>query len=163
MNRKILTLTISLLILFALPTISLYYSYQGSQLRKKALAELTVKSTLPSALANQLNSDARYRIIISNFSDSVTLKLIINQFIEEKVDFVFVNDSVSILNFNEDQINKWNKKRPFLWIRQADFKLGENEMLLTNGNHEVLNTYDLRIAELRKKLVEDIAFLITKK
>jgi len=162
-NRKILTLVISLFILFALPTISLYYSYRGSQLRKNALAELTVKTTLPSSLSNQLNSDGRYRVLISNFGDSASLKLLINQFIEEKVDFVFVNDSISLRDWGQDQLSRWNKKRPLILIKQPDFKLSEYELLLTNGKYDVLNTYDLRTMESRKKLIEHIAFLITKK
>lgn len=163
MNRRILTLVISLFILFALPTISLYYSYQGSQLRKKALAELTVKSTLPDLLSKELKTDGRYRLILSNCGDSLSIKELIDQFIEEKLDFVFVNDSLLKRDFTSNQITKWNKIRPLIFINQSDFKLTACEIVLSNGKQEVLNTYNLQNIENRKKLIEHVAFLITKK
>lgn len=163
MNKRILTLIISLFILFALPTISLYYSFQGSQFRKRALAELKIKSMLPGSIANQVNTDARYRIFISNCSDSSSINELINQFIEEKVDFVFLNDTIRYRNMDPNQLIKWNKKRALLTIEQSDFNLSPCEILLSNGKHEVLNSYNLLDSENRKKLIEHVAFLITKK
>ena len=163
MNKKILTLIISLFILFALPTISLYYSFQGSQFRKKALAELKVKSKLPGSIANLVSTDARYRLFISNCSDSSSINELINQFYEEKVDFVFLNDSIQYRNLDPIQLAKWNKIRALLKIEQPDFNLSPCEILLSNGKNEVLNSYNLLDSEMRKKLIEHVAFLITKK
>ena len=66
-------------------------------------------------------------------------------------------------NLDPIQLAKWNKKRALLKIEQPDFNLSPCEILLSNGKNEVLNSYNLLDSEMRKKLIEHVAFLITKK
>ncbi len=162
--RKIkLPFILSLFILLALPVISLYYSFQGAKLRKQSLQELTVKSILPSSISTQLTSNFRYRLLQTNCSDTADLHALINQFINEKIEFVFVNNQKFNNSFSPSLMNKWNASGSLISISDSTFNLPDCRILLADSSHQVLNTYDFNNSNERTKLVENLAFLITKK
>lgn len=163
MKKSTISVIISLFILIALPVVSVIYSYKGSLLRKTSLKELEVKSVLPTSLHSKFNTGARYRILLSNYKDTASLKLLLNQFIEEKVEFAFINDTIFQASFQAGQTDQWRKKGMISFITDSDFTIKNNDCVLVNDKYEVLNTYDLSRHPVKTKLVEHLAFLITKK
>jgi len=165
-NNK-LAFILSLFILIALPSISLYYSFQGSKLRKDAMAELVPKGQLADSITRHFTGEFTYRIIGQTCSDIFLLDSLIDQFIQEDLQFVLLGDSIFEQNFETSRIAQWNKKGSIIKNR-LPFLSGVEDWMpcqfkLIDKQHQVLNTYDLKNAVARRKMVEHIALLVTRK
>jgi len=165
-NNK-LAFILSLFILLALPSISLYYSFQGSKLRKEAMAELLPKGQLADSITQKFTGEFTYRIIGQNCPDNFLLDSLIDQFILEDLQFVLLGDSIFEQSFETNRIAQWNKKGSVVKNKLPVLSVDENwkpcQFKLLDKKHQVLNTYDLQNAAERRKMVEHIALLVTRK
>jgi hypothetical protein len=167
-NRKATpSIIITLFILLALPTISLYYSFKGASLRKIAMQELAVKGELPTQLASFIHSEASLRLIGSVCPDTFAVKSLIEQFLPEKMLFVFVNDSAFYSRYDPATSEKWvatGKVKLVNSISNSDSFLSTPcSFILTDDKNQILHTYDFRESLQQTRLVEHVALLVTKK
>lgn len=167
MKKNKLAFWISLFILLALPAISLYYSFQGSRLRKQSLVELSPKGSLESELASRIRGEFNYRVIGSACDDAELTGALIDQFAQEKIQFVILNDSTFEQRFPPRQIEQWKKQDILLLLPDPGLRMpGEQNtctFVLVNKKSEILNSYNLTDPVERRKLVEHLAFLVTSK
>jgi len=165
-NNK-LAFIVSLFILLALPSISLFYSFQGSKLRKIAMAELQPKGRLSDSVSHRFSGEFNYRIVGPACPDSFLLDSLIDQFIQENIQFVLLGDSLFEQEILSARIAQWNKKGSVVIYRlpnepeAAEWK--GCDFKLVNKQNLILNTYDLSNASQRRKMVEHIALLVTRK
>lgn len=167
MKKNKLAFWISLFILLALPAISLYYSFQGSRLRKNSLVELSPKGSLEIGLANRISGEFNYRVIGSACGDVELTGALIDQFAQEKIQFVILNDSIFERRFPPRQVENWKKQDILLILLDPGLRVpGEQNpctFVLVNKKSEILNSYHLTDPVERRKLVEHLAFLVTSK
>lgn len=167
MKNSKLAFILSLFILLALPAISLYYSFQGSKLRKIAMAELQPKGKLSDSLIYLFKGEYNYRIIGQVCEEHFLLDSLIDQFIPENLQFVLLGDSTFEQNYETSRIEQWNKKGSILKIRTPSGSEANTwpacQFKLIDKEHKILNTYDLGDAAQRRKMVEHIALLVTRK
>lgn len=167
MKKNKLAFIVSLFILIALPSISLYYSFQGSKLRKTAMAELEPKGNLPGSIASLLTGDYTYRIIGQVCPDTYLQDSLIGQFYLENIQFVLLGDSIFERQFEPVRMEKWNKKGSVLTRRLSEELDSETwkpcQFKLVDKQLQILNTYNLENALERQKMVEHIALLVTRK
>ncbi|HNR07660.1 MAG TPA: hypothetical protein PKM27_10130 [Saprospiraceae bacterium] len=166
-KKNRLALWISLFILLALPAISLYYSFQGSLLRKKSLVELSPKGRLDPGLASLLSGEFNYRVIGSACEDVERTGALIDQFAQEKIQFVILQDSAFEQRFPARQVEHWKKQNILLILPDPGPHLPGDQnactFVLVNKNSEILNHYNFTEPVDRRKLVEHLAFLVTSK
>jgi hypothetical protein len=163
MKSNVLTLGVLVLILLALPVISLFYSYQGVQLRKSALNELKPLDSLTRPWLDRRPQQTRYYLVFSNFSDTASQAAIIDQFLGEKVSYVFLNDTTFQGNYSNPQTTEWSKKANFHFALDSSYVIPSTAIHLIDDQHRLLHRYDLSNQAEKIKLVEHLAFLITKK
>lgn len=165
MKKNKLALVISLFILLALPTVSLYYSFQGAKLRKIAMAELQPKGKLSDSLIGLLKGEYNYRVIGLPCEDKFILDSLVLQFIPENMQFVFIEDS-STVSTVESTIDP-EKKASVIHINSSaltELTGWQNcQFQLVDKSNLILNTYDLQEPAQRRKIVEHIALLVTRK
>ncbi len=167
MKKNKLAFWISLFILLALPAISLYYSFQGSRLRKNSLVELSPKGSLETGLASRISGEFNYRVIGSACEEVELTGALIDQFAQEKIQFVILNDSIFERRFPPRQVENWKKQDILLILLDPGLRVpGEQNpctFVLVNKKSEILNSYHLTDPVERRKLVEHLAFLVTSK
>jgi hypothetical protein len=167
LSKRVITLILSLFVLAGLPLVSLYYSFQGASLRKRAMAELGPKGFLPDQLKNSILPGPYLYVITGNCSDTSILKPLIHQFKDEKIRFLFVGDSsyqamlspLKLASLKPDGLIK-------VLSIPADpfgFASGQCDIILANGQSQILHKYNLGSALERTTIVEHLALLVTKK
>lgn len=131
------------------------------------MAELLPKGHLPESVSRTFNGEYTYRIIGKPCPDSFLLDSLIDQFVQENMQFVLLGDSIFEQSFETSRIAQWNKKGSVVKNRLSQLS-GDPDWLpcqfkLVDNQHQVLNTYDLENATQRRKMVEHIALLVTRK
>ncbi|MEO5583491.1 MAG: hypothetical protein ABIR66_12430 [Saprospiraceae bacterium] len=166
MSKRSITLILSLLVLIALPLVSLYYSFQGVAFRKMAMAELQIKGSIPDSLKHLIKPAFNLYVLTGNCKDSSTLKPLIEQFKDENVGFLFIGDSAyhSQLRWNKSETLKSSGVIQMIDAANQPLGLMENcDVTLTDKKFQILHSYDLSEASNRTKIIEHIALLVTKK
>lgn len=131
------------------------------------MAELLPKGQLPESVSSTFTGDYNYRIVGQPCADSFLSDSLIDQFVQENMQFVLLGDSIFEQGFETSRIAQWNKKGSVVKSRLPQLT-GEPEwrpcqFKLVDSLHQVLNTYDLENATQRRKMIEHIALLVTRK
>jgi hypothetical protein len=131
------------------------------------MAELQPKGRMEEALSRSFTGEYNYRIVGRPCPDNFLSDSLIDQFVQENMQFVLLGDSIFEQGFETARITEWNKKGSVVKNRlpqsTADTDWPPCQFKLVDSLHQVLNTYNLENSTQRRKMVEHIALLVTRK
>lgn len=129
------------------------------------MSELLPKGNLSSGLKQYLDTSNQYFLFASTCEDTLVYSALINQFESEEVQYYMMNDSAFFEKYSISKAAKWKKegKVKVLTVPSNEILDSACQVALVNRSGQILNRYSMENPEQRKRLIEHVALLVTKK